>query len=1013
MPTPNTPTIWHIPYQRNPFFTGREDVLSQLHRALQENTVVALSHLQGISGLGGIGKTQTALEYAYRYSSDYHAVFWVQADSTAVLTSGFVSLAHLLNLPERDEQGQRIIVEAVLRWLRLNRGWLFVFDNMDDLSVAEPFLPKAGPGHILFTTRAHSLSGIAQRLEVRKMEPEIGALLLLRRAGLLALSARLDTTTLTDGVIACEISQELDGLPLALDQAGAYIQEAPCPLADYLALYRTRRREVLQIRGSFDQNYPASVATTWSLSFEKIHQANPAAAELLNFCAFLAPDSIPEKLLTAGAAYVGDILSSIAIDPVQLDLACKEVLRFSLFHRGADRSVITMHRLVQTVLQENLPAEKRTLCQQRAVSVVSVAFPSVEYENWSDCQQLLPHAQVCAEWMKQLPHPLLQGARLLLRAGYYSHERAQEKEAASLLEQSLVVFKNIYGPTHNLVADTLNNLALVYKTQGKQRDAEALLLQALSIDAQTQGTHGGSARSLNNLANLYQEQSRYQEAEALFLQALELDVQNYGSGHVEVATDLNNLALLYRIQGRYQEAEPLACRALAIKEKEHGHEHPAIAKNINNLAAIYYEQGLYEKAEPLYERALAIRMQVYEAGHPEVANSLNNLALLYEKQGKTAQAEAYFKQALAMKIAVYGEKHSTVANTQNNLAQLFQGQKKYREAEKLFFQVLETEEYFWTSNHISVARSLNNLAMLYYEQERYNEAEPFLQRALTIFEKVHGADHITMANTHNNLSLIYEAQERYAEAEAAYLSAHPIYEQVYGSGDPTVADNFSRLGVVYLKQEKYQQAEVCLLRALNIYEQHNAPDASAIVSALGHLAQLSIAQDCHQQAILYLEKAIMLCQQGHLNSSHLLAECLDMLAECYYFQERYNEAEICYQQAGKFFEQEYGSGHPIVAQNLNHLAIVCHLQGNFAVAESLYLRVLNDFEQILGSEHLGVAQCLENLATLYSDQARPAEALPLYQRALHIYQQHLEPTHPQIRATSEAYQQCQQHGGEH
>lgn len=922
IPTLNTQTYWNIPYQRNPFFTGREDVLNQLHKDLHADSVVALSHPQGISGLGGIGKTQTALEYAYRYRNDYNAVFWIRADSITALTTSITELAHILELPEHHEQNQEIVVEAVLRWLRLHSGWLLIYDNADDLAIIEAFLPKAGAGHLLITTRAYALGDFAQRLDILKMEPEVGALLLLRRADLLTLEATLYMANPNDRSIARVISQELDGLPLAIDQAGAYIKETPCPLPEYLTHYQTRRNDLLRERGSFDQDYLASVATTWSLSFEKVRQANPLAAELLNFCAFLAPEAIPEKLLTTEAPAIGNVLSPMATNPLQVNLACKEALRFSLFQRNTDERVITMHRLVQSVLQESLPKEMQILWQQRAINAVSATFPSVEYENWSDCQQLLPHAQMCAQWMKQLPMSPPQGASLLLRAGYYSHERAQEQVAASLLEQSLAVFTNLYGQNHPLVADTLNNLALVYKTQGKQKEAETLFLQALSIDTKTQETQNKSARLLNNLANLYQEQSRYQEAEVLFLQALELDKQIYGSEHIEVATDLNNLALLYRIQGRYDEAEPLARRALALKEKKHGYEHPATAKNINNLAALYYEQERYDEAEPLYERALAIRMRIYESDHPEIANSLNNLALLYEKQGKFSQAETYLQKALAMKIAAYGKKHSTVANTQNNLARLFQRQKKYAEAEKLFRQALEAEEYFWDANHISIARSFNNIAVLYYEQERYSEAEPLFQRALTIFEKVHGVDHITIANTYNNLALIYVAQERYTEAEASYSSAHPIYERVYGTEDIVVANNLSSLGLVYMEQEKYQQAEICLSHALDIYE------------------------------------------------------------------------------------QKYGQEHPIVAQSLNHLAVVSYLQGNLARAESLYLRVLNNFERILGSEHLGVAQCLENLATLYSEQTRYAEALPLYQRALQIYQLHLEPTHPQIEATSEAYQQC-------
>lgn len=288
MSTPTLPTLWSIPYRRNPFFTGREEVLNSLHRTLQAENVVALSQPQGITGLGGIGKTQTVLEYAYRYRDDYDAVFWVRADSTAALTASLIGLAQVLELPERERQDQESIVQAVLRWFRLHTSWLLIYDNIDSLFLAEPFLPKAGSGHLLFTTRSHTLAGLAQRLDIQQMEPAVGALLLLRRASLLALRETLEMAHPEDRRIASAISQELDGLPLALDQAGAYIKEAPCPLSAYLIHYRTRRSDLLHKRGTFDLEYPASVAATWSLSFEKISQAAPAATELLNFCALLS-----------------------------------------------------------------------------------------------------------------------------------------------------------------------------------------------------------------------------------------------------------------------------------------------------------------------------------------------------------------------------------------------------------------------------------------------------------------------------------------------------------------------------------------------------------------------------------------------------------------------------------------------------------------------------------------------------------------------------------------------------
>jgi tetratricopeptide (TPR) repeat protein len=514
MHVPSTlPPVWNVPYQRNLFFTGREETLNHLHTALCAANAVALSHPQGISGLGGIGKTQTALEYAYHYGAEYHAVCWVRANSTAALIASFVDLAHLLEIPERSERDQHLIVEAVLRWLHHHRGWLLIFDNMDDLSVAEPFLPKAGAGHIVFTTRAHALGGIAQCLEVQQMEAETGALLLLRRASILPLHISLEMALADDRKMACEISRALDGLPLALDQAGAYIQEVPCTLKDYLRLHQTRRHDLLQARGSDDKDYPASVATTWSLSFEKVHQASLAAAELLDLCAFLAPDAIPEEVLTRGSAHLGAILSPVATDPVQLDLASKEALRFSLVHREADARTLTMHRLVQAVLQENVPPEMCACWKQRAVGAVNAAFPPVEFEHWTDCERLLPHALLCAAWIEQ--DPTIPGAaHLLNEAGYYLGEHARYAEAEPLMEQALTIKKQQLDVEHPSTATGMNNLAEIYESQGKYQEAEPLIKQSLAIYKKQLGAeHPQTATAMNNLAGLYESQGRYEEAE--------------------------------------------------------------------------------------------------------------------------------------------------------------------------------------------------------------------------------------------------------------------------------------------------------------------------------------------------------------------------------------------------------------------------------------------------------------------------------------------------------------------
>src|SRR6266700_2694715 len=165
---------WNVPFRRNPFFTGREPTVAQIHSLLHAGKTAALSQPPAISGLGGIGKTQTAVEYAYRYREEYQYVLWVQANTAEALLTNFVALAGLLQLPEKDAREQQITVQALKQWLETHNGWLLIFDNADDLAIVQDYLPEGNKGHILLTIRAQSMSGLARKIELDTRSPEEG-----------------------------------------------------------------------------------------------------------------------------------------------------------------------------------------------------------------------------------------------------------------------------------------------------------------------------------------------------------------------------------------------------------------------------------------------------------------------------------------------------------------------------------------------------------------------------------------------------------------------------------------------------------------------------------------------------------------------------------------------------------------------------------------------------------------------------------------------------------------------
>jgi len=394
------PDIWNIPYARNSFFLGRDDILERLHAQLHTGQTTALAQSpQAISGLGGIGKTQLAIEYAYRYSQDYEAVLWARAETREDLISSYSALAILLNLPEQQADKQEITIAAVKVWLQKNSKWLLILDNADDLELLPPFLPPVPGGHVLLTTRAWDMQRFATRLEVETLPDEQGALLLLRRAGLLVATDDLTQASADERRLATALTQELGGLPLALDQAGAYLEATGMRLDKYLQTYQKHRQTLLQERRSLVEDHPAPVATTWSLSFQRVEEKSPAAADLLRLCAYLAPDAIPEEILTEGAEHLGDQLAPVAAEALLFAQAIEALRAYSLLARDPRTGALSVHRLVQAVLRDGTPADAAQQWKQRAVLAVSAARPDVsDVKQWPACERWLPHALVCADW---------------------------------------------------------------------------------------------------------------------------------------------------------------------------------------------------------------------------------------------------------------------------------------------------------------------------------------------------------------------------------------------------------------------------------------------------------------------------------------------------------------------------------------------------------------------------------------------------------------------------------------
>lgn len=634
--------VWNVPLASNPFFTGREQELHSLYEHLHQRHTVAVGQIQSISGLGGVGKTQLVLEYAYRHRNEYTYVLWARADSVESLNASYAACAADLNLPEQHAREQDVVVQAVKAWFQKHDSWLFILDGADEPDALVSFLPASSHGHLLLTTRAADLTslglGIAHALAMDALPVEQSVSFLLQRANLLALHASVDEASPQDRFCASRIAQELGNLPLALDQAGAYLAATGTGLSPYLSLYQQHRPELLKERRNL--MYPDSVATTWNLSFAWVEQKNPAAAELLRACALMAFDTIPEEVLTQGAAFLGPVLSPVAADAYQLSKAIETLRAYSLVQRNARERTLTVHRLVQAVLQDVMEGAEQRCWADRVLQAVNAAFPEAERRNWSQCERLLPQALSASILIERYQLRSAEAGRLLYQTALYLQDRPRQTQAEPF---SQLAFQPRDVQQYPDITRTLNSLAHPYQRQGTSIGVEPLHQHAwLVLEQQLGLEYADVASPLSGLAELYREQGKYAQAEALYQQALYVREQHLGSEHPDVAFPLGRLADLYREQALYERARPLYERALRIWELQLGSAHPLVAFLFNNLANLCYAAGQYDQAGQLYRRALHIWESQQESEHSfqkSIHTTRANYASLLQDTGRDQEAK--------------------------------------------------------------------------------------------------------------------------------------------------------------------------------------------------------------------------------------------------------------------------------------------------------------------------------------------------------------------------------------
>jgi len=680
---------------RNPAFSGRAALLEELHKTQTGGGQAAAVH-----GLGGVGKTQLALEYAHRYAADYDVIWWVPAEQPVAIPGLLTGLAKRLGIPELADQAE--LLASLWDELRRRDRWLLIYDNAPGPRDLAPYRPPGGPGRVLVTSRMPTWDRGTATVRLDVLNRDEAVAFLRRRTG-------------SDDTSMAALAEALGDLPLALEQAAAYMDETHTSPARYLALYREHGAELLTHGEPLTTEQ--TVTTTWQVALDRL-STTTGAQELLGLCAFLAPDDIPRGLLGEHADVLPQPLHTTIGRPLAYNQAISTLGRFSLATVTEDS--LEVHRLVQTVVRATLGIEDEKAWATLAIRLLSAGFPNPADEpaNWRECQRLLPHVLAVAGHGQRLDVELAGWTSLYNRAAHYLWSRGRHQEAVTLLKEILVTRRRVLGDDHPDTLNVMNNLAVSLENLGDLEGANDLQQRLLTARRRVLGTdHPDTLTSMNNLAVTRQKLGDLQGAHDLYEDAVAGLRRALGEDHPDTLISMTNLAQTRLALGDLDGAHDLHQQALAGLRRVLGDDHWRTLVSINNLAEARRALGDFHGAHDLHQQALSGLQRVLGDEHQSTLTSMNNLAETRRALGDLDGAHDLHQRALAARRQAFGEDNLDTLQSMNNLAQTLRELGDLHGAYSLHEQALAAYRRVLGDDHPSTLMSMNNLAEVKREVE--------------------------------------------------------------------------------------------------------------------------------------------------------------------------------------------------------------------------------------------------------------------------------------------------------
>ncbi len=704
---------WNLPPQHHQF-VGREKLLEKIHEELQiklpmpeqKNKTHNTEYPIGVfSGLGGVGKTQLALQYL---NYPYSLKAWFYAENLDQLRNQYLEFAKFIGCKEENPSFKSAL-SYIKNWLSNHPGWLIVFDNVNSYEEIMDFLPEEG-GSIILTTRQRNWPNTFKIINIDVMTEEESIKLIESVAHI-----KFEKNEVPE---VKELVNILGFLPLAMAQASAYMRQNSVSVGTYLELYKAHEQELL-----LDQTLPLGtrslpIEVTWKVNFDAILKESktdnqpPLALNILMACAYMSPEKIPRNFLLT---WFKETYPNWSSDELLFPKLISQLWKYSIINKD-DHGNIMIHRLVQAVIRHR---------HRLAIDKADIYFKPLTLEWYN---KLLKSIHI--EFQRET-NALEDEAR---RRDLLPHLKSLVKHYDELwLHQS--------QPTH--VGDVLCDIADIMLNQMyNPKAAKPYYERGLNIQELYYGSdHPEVVRSLRNLASVYRKLGDYHKTKLIFEKVLSIQEKKYGKNHPNVAADMGNLGFAQRLFGNYQVALNLLESALSIQEQHYGSNHLALIPTLGSLAIVHYKIGHYEKAREILERSISILEPYYGKYHPKIAYCLRDLGFVHAMVGDPKKAIDLLNQALSIQVQHCGNDNPTTAFTLRDLGFSYYVAKDLDNAQLTLEKALLIQENNYEKDQPEIAFTLQYLGKTYLRQGNYIKAKNALERALFIQGKFYGENH--------------------------------------------------------------------------------------------------------------------------------------------------------------------------------------------------------------------------------------------------------------------------------